>query len=79
MKKYDNKSNVISNLIKSYREKRHFTKGELSRKLELHGVSLDVTELGRIESGKMIVKDFELIGLCKVLNIDYKDILNAID
>lgn len=80
MKKYENsKSNVVGNLIKSYREKKGLEKIELSRLLQLHAVYLDSTELKRIEDGKQIVKDFELIGLCKVLDINYNDLKNSIE
>lgn len=80
MKKYENsKSNVVGNLIKSYREKKGLEKIELSRLLQLHAVYLDSTELKRIEDEKQIVKDFELIGLCKVLDINYNDLKNSIE
>lgn len=79
MKKYENKSNICGNIIKTYREKRNLTKAQLSRLLELHAVYLDSTELFRIENGKMIVKDFELIALCFVLDIDFEDLKNMIE
>ena len=79
MKKYDEKSNVIGNLIKKYRKSKNFSKVELCRRLELHCVYLTGTELKRIEAGEMIVKDFELIGLCKVLDIDYNELKNTIE
>lgn len=79
LKKYEEKSNVIGNLIREYREKKNLSKAELSRQLQLHAVYLDSTELKRIEEGKMIVKDFELIGLCKVLEIDYEELKNTIE
>lgn len=70
MKKYEGKkSNVIGNLIKKYREEKGLEKIEVSRLLQLHAVYLDSTELKRIEDGTQIVKDFELIGLCKVLDV----------
>lgn len=79
MKKYENKSNVIGNLIKEYRLKKGLSKNELSRQLQLHAVYIDMTELHRMETGRMIIKDFELIALCKVLNIDYNDLINTIE
>lgn len=75
MKKYEGKkSNVIGNLIKKYREEKGLEKIEVSRLLQLHAVYLDSTELKRIEDGTQIVKDFELIGLCKVLDVNYDDL-----
>lgn len=79
MKKYDNKSNVIGKLIYKYRKQKNLTKTELSRRLQLHAVYLDLTELKRIECGEMIVKDFELIGLCKALDIDYDELKSTIE
>lgn len=80
MKKYEGKkSNVIGNLIKKYREEKGLEKIEVSRLLQLHAVYLDSTELKRIEDGTQIVKDFELIGLCKLLDVNYDDLKNCIE
>lgn len=80
MKKYEGKkSNVIGNLIKKYREEKGLEKIEVSRLLQLHAVYLDSTELKRIEDCTQIVKDFELIGLCKVLDVNYDDLKNCIE
>ena len=80
MKKYSNeKRNVIGSLINEYRKKKKLSKIELSKMLQLHAVYLDSTEIKRIEDGKMIVKDFEVIGLCKVLDIDYNELKNIIE
>lgn len=79
MKKYNNKSNIVGNLITEYRKKNDLSKTELCKKLQLHAVYLDITELKRIESGEMIVKDFELIGFCKALEINYEELKNLIE
>ncbi len=79
LKKYENKSNVIGKLVNEYRKKNNLSKTELSKMLQLHAVYLDITEINRIEEGKMIVKDFELIALCKVLEINYDDLKNTIE
>ena len=78
MKKYEEKSNVIGELVRIYRIKKNLTKMELSRQLQLHAVYLDHTEINRIETNRMIVKDFELIALCKVLDISFEDLKNTI-
>lgn len=78
MKKYENKSNAVSNLIKNYRIRKGLSKGEVCRRLQLHAVYLDITELNRMETNRMIIKDFELIALCKVLEINYQDLLDTV-
>lgn len=79
MKKYNNKSNVVGNIVKEYRIKNNYSKAYLSRKLQLLGIDLDVTEIKRIEDNRQSLKDFELIGFIKVLNIDLKTITNLLD
>ncbi len=79
MKKYENKNNVIGNLIKEYRENSKLSKTEVSRQLQLHAVYIDRTELNRMEEGRMIVKDFELIALCKVLKIPFEKLSDLIE
>ena len=78
MKKFNNKRNVIGNLIKEHREKKHYTKAMLSSKLELLGIKLDRFELYKIETAKTFVKDFELISLCIVLDIHFSELKNML-
>ena len=62
-----------------YREKNNLSKSELSRQLQLHAVYINRTELNRMENGRMIVKDFELIALCKVLKIPFSKLQSLIE
>ncbi len=79
MKRYENKINVIATLIKNYREKNKLSKSELSRRLELHAVYIDRSELYRMEEGRMIIKDFELIALFKVLEIPFSKLKDLVE
>lgn len=79
MKRYENKINVIGTLIKNYREKNKLSKSELSRRLELHAVYIDRSELYRMEEGRMIIKDFELIALFKVLEIPFSKLKDLVE
>lgn len=79
MKKYNNKSNVIGNLIKTYRNKKGLSKIALCKKLQLFAVYIDSAELKRMEDGIMIIKDFELLALCKVLDINYDELKSLLD
>lgn len=74
MKKFNENRNVIGELVKKYREEKKYTKTQLSHKLELLGIELDRFELYKLENGLSSVKDFELIGLCIVLNIDFDEL-----
>lgn len=79
MKKFNNKPNIIGNLIKSAREKKKFTKVDLCRELELLGVEMSRNEIYRIENNQMIVKDFELVAFCLILDINFDDLKKFFD
>lgn len=78
MKKYNEKSNVVADLIKKHRVEKKYSKADLSRKLDLVGVNLDGTELKRIEDNARIIKDFELIAFIKVLDINLEELESLI-
>lgn len=79
MKKFYNQRNLIGEIVRKNREKKHYSKTELSHKLELLGIELDRFELYKIETAKTSVKDFELVALCMVLNIDFMELKNKME
>ena len=79
MKKFDNCRNIIGSLIKQHREEKNMSKTELSHKLELLGIELDRFELYKIETCKKSVKDFELVTLCMVLDINFDELKMIIE
>ena len=52
---------------------------DLSNKLQLLGISLYKNDLFLIEKNRRIVRDFELIALCQVLNINYNELSKLIE
>ena len=79
MKKFNNYRNIIGSLVKEHREQKNYTKTELSHKLDLLGVELDRFELYKIETAKKSVKDFELIALCMILDININELKNQFE
>ena len=79
MKKFNEKRNIIGEIVQKNREKMNYSKTELSHKLELLGVELDRFELYKIETSKTSVKDFELVALCIVLNIDFNELKRELE
>jgi len=78
MKKFNDNPNVVGKLIQEARKKKNYSKVDVSTKLDLLGVSISRAELYRIENFGMIVKDFELIALCIVLDLNYNDLKKLI-
>lgn len=80
IKKYNNISkNISGKIIKENREKQKISRIQLSNKLELLGVYLDRNEIRLIENNELMIKDFELIALAKILNIDLNNFKNIFD
>lgn len=74
IRKFNDKSNVIGKNIKKYRELRHLTQRQLSDKMALLGIDIYHSDISFIENGKLLLKDFEIIAFCKVLQITYEKI-----
>ena len=59
--------NVVGHNIKKYRELNNLSQRELSNKLSLYGINLLHSDISRIESLKLFVRDYELRIICKIL------------
>lgn len=46
------------------------TKAELCKKLELQGVYINRDELLLMEKNQLMIKDFEMVAISKILDID---------
>ena len=79
MRKYNEKSNICGELIEKYRIKQDMSREDLAKKLQLLGINIDRSSILRIEKGTVILKDFELLSICQILNIDYGDLLKQLN
>lgn len=75
MRKYNNKSNISGKIIEQYRLKADMSREALAEQLQLLGLSIDRYTSYR---KKVIIKDFELLAICKILNIDYYELQNKL-
>ena len=74
--KYNNRLNVTGKKIKELRIKNNLSLSELSTKLALMGIDISKPSLHKLETGKRILKDFELYGLSKIFNVPLEEILS---
>lgn len=79
IKKYNGNKNIAGTLIKQAREAKKMTKIALSEKLQLYNVSINRNELQKIESNQLMVKDFEMAAISKILDIDLNNLKNYLD
>ncbi|MCI8640417.1 MAG: helix-turn-helix transcriptional regulator [Clostridia bacterium] len=78
-KKINGKSNVIGQNIKKYRNFKGLSQRQLSNKLALLGVDIYPSDVSDIENQKLLIKDFEIIAICKVLNISYNQLFENME
>lgn len=67
--KYEGKLNVIGSVIRKYREKANLSQADLSAKLILLGIDVPKNSVQRLECGDRVIKDYELGGIAKILNV----------
>ena len=79
IKKFNEKKNLAGNFIKKSREQKGISRVQLSIKLELLAIYLDRSEIYKIEENKLPIKDFELIGISKALDIDLNKLKDLLD
>ena len=78
MKKFDGKSNAYGKIIEKCRKSKNMSRADVSRELDLIDIPINPDELYRIERQNMILKDYELIAICMILDIDYNDLIKVI-
>ena len=74
--KYNDRLNVSSKKIKELRLKKHLSLSGLSTKLALMGIDISKPSLHKLETGKRILKDYELYGLSYVFQVPIEELLN---
>lgn len=79
IKKINGKSNIIGKNLKKYRELRELTQRQLCDRLELFGLIFYPADINNFEHESKAIKDFEVKGLCKALNISLEQIYENTD
>ena len=71
MKIYDfnGSKNICGKRIKEARKKLKLSQEMLAARLQVEGVNIERDSISRIEIGTRFVADYELLILCKILNV----------
>ena len=71
MKIYDfnGSKNICGQRVKEARKKLKISQEDLAAKLQVEGVNIERDSVSRIEIGTRFVADYELLVLCKILNV----------
>ncbi len=73
MRKINGKKNLLGAYIKECREIKKLNRNDLSKKLQLLGINLLTDDIYKIETNRVILKDFEFVAIAKILDIDMNE------
>ncbi|MBR2290090.1 MAG: helix-turn-helix transcriptional regulator [Clostridia bacterium] len=79
VRKLNNYLNVISENLKIYRKQKRYSQAELVRDLNLLGINMHKNDIYLIETNQRTVKDYELWGFMKVLEVSFEDLTKGIE
>ena len=74
MRKVKGKSNFSGEYLKVKRLDRKLNRTEMARELQLIGLNISIDDIYRIETSRVLLKDFELIAFSLVLDIDLNEL-----
>ncbi len=66
---YNGKKNICGDRVREARKNLGLSQENLAARLQTEGVNIERDSVSRIEIGTRFVADFELVILCKVLNV----------
>ena len=72
--KYLNKSNFLGNLIATTRKSCKLSQNQLASHLQLMGINIGKNDISKIECGKRLIKDYEIIAIKDILKLDINNI-----
>lgn len=72
---YNEKKNICGERIRSARKAMHLSQQELAARLQVEGINVERDSISRMEIGARFIADFELMILCKVLNVSADELL----
>ena len=68
--KVTDECNICGSRVRDARKKMKLSQDQLAARLQTEGLGVNQNSVSRIETGKRIVADFELLALSKVLSVD---------
>ena len=72
---FDDKFNICGENIRLIRLKKKVTQTDLAARLQVRGVQLNQNSICRIEKGRRVVADYELLIIADALGVSVTDLL----
>lgn len=71
--------NLIHKKLKLLRVERNMTQAQLAAKLQTYGINIDQQMISKIENNDRIVTDYEIVCICRIMNISIDEMVNDIE
>lgn len=71
------KYNICGVNVRKLREQKKISQDQLAAKLQTEGLGVNQNSISRIETGKRLVADFELVALSKVLGVNIERLVKS--
>lgn len=78
MRTYKNSFNFFGKIIENARLTHNLSREDLAQKLQLYGIIVDRSYIYRIEKQKSVIKDYELLVIANILDIDINKYKNEL-
>lgn len=72
--KYKEKANFLGELIAEKRKACHFSQNVLASKMQLMGINIGKNDISKIEAGKRLIRDYELLAIKDILNLELNNL-----
>lgn len=71
------KCNICGENIRIIRTRKHVTQTDLAARLQVRGVQLNQNSICRIEKGRRVVADYELLIIADALGVSVSELLHC--
>lgn len=72
--KYKGNLNFLGKIIATKRKEKNMSQNVLANKMQLKGVNIGKNDISKLETQNRTIKDYELIALKDILNLDLNNI-----
>lgn len=77
-KKINDSYNLLGENIKKIRKSQNITQEDLCARMQVMGYQISRSDISKLENGKKLIADFEIIGFSKALKVDILELFKGL-
>ena len=75
---FNNSYNIIGTTIKTIRKRNKITQEDLCARMQVMGYQISRSDISKLENGKKMITDFEIVGFMKALKVSLLDLFKDV-